>query len=129
MDVPLLDDAALKAELQVTSSKACTCAVGACQAWESVPEERFTKANMTPIGTLRDPDIYEPTFEQHHPNGTNYDSPDSPISVKHFPYNRCEAHICKACNRVLLKYTEYGGYYVDQRVRWARAELLPVPAQ
>jgi hypothetical protein len=89
-----------------------------------MPEERLPKEHLTCIGTLRDPDIYEPTFEQHHPDGTNYDSPNAPISVKHFPYNRCEAHTCKTCERVLLKYTEYGGYYVDQRVRWARLELM-----
>ncbi len=121
---PLLDNTSLKIALQALSSKACTCAVGACKSWESLPEERLPKEHLTCIGTLRDPEIYEPTFEQHHPDGTNYDSPNAPISVKHFPYNRCEAHTCKACERVLLKYTEYGGYYVDQRVRWARLELM-----
>ena len=121
----LLDDAALKTALQATSSKACSCAVGMCKAWEGVPEERIPNAHMTHLGTLRDPDIYEPTFEQHHPDGTNYDSENAPISAKHFPYNRCEAFKCKACDRVLLKYTEYGGYYVDQRLRWARPELMP----
>jgi hypothetical protein len=128
MDAKLLDDASLKDALQAKSNKACSCAVGLCAAWESVPEERISKEQMTLLGTLRDPDIYEPTFEQYHPsiNGksTNYDSPDAPISAKHFPYNRCDAFQCKTCERVLLKYTEYGGYYVDQRLRWARVELL-----
>ncbi|MEN9587626.1 MAG: hypothetical protein RIT15_1201 [Pseudomonadota bacterium] len=120
MDAELLDDAALKTALQALSNKACTCAVGVCKSWESVPDERWPKELMTRIGTLRDPEIYEPTFEQYHPDGTNYDSPDAPISILHFPYNRCEAFNCKTCERVLLKYTEYGGYYVDHRVRWAR---------
>ena len=120
----LLNDASLKMVLQATSSKACTCAVGICAAWDSVPDERWPKEQMTNIGTLRDPEIYEPTFEQHHPDGTNYDSPDAPISALHFPYNRCDAFSCKACERTLLKYTEYGGYYVDHRVRWARTELI-----
>ena len=124
MDAELLSDATLKTALQATSSKACTCAVGSCAAWESVPDERFPKEHMTRIGTLRDPAIYEPTFEQHHPAGTNYDSTDAPISTKHFPYNRCDAYQCGTCDRVMLRYTEYGGYYVDTRVRFARPELI-----
>jgi hypothetical protein len=124
MSVFLLDDASLKDALQAMSSKACSCAIGVCTAWESVPEERISKEQMTHLGTLRDPDIYEPTFEQYHLEGTHYDSPDAPISAKYFPYNRCDAFSCKTCERVLLKYTEYGGYYVDQRLRWARSELM-----
>lgn len=124
MNAKLLTDTTLKTTLQATSSKACTCAVGLCAAWESVPDERFPKAQMAHIGTLRDQDIYEPTFEQYHPNGTNYDSPDAPISAKHFPYNRCDVFRCDTCERVLLRYTEYGGYYVDTRVRCARQELI-----
>jgi hypothetical protein len=128
MDAKLLDDAALRTALQATSSKACTCAVGLCVAWESVPEERLSKEHMTHIGTLRDTNIDEPTFEEHHikVNGklTHYDSQDAPISSMHFPYNRCDVHKCSACDRVLLKYTEYGGYFVDQRVRWARPEII-----
>jgi hypothetical protein len=128
MSAKLLNDETLKMALQAISSKACSCAVGLCTAWESVPEERFTKEHMTKIGTLRDTDIAEPTFEEHHikVNGkqTHYDSPDAPISALHFPYNRCDVLHCKACDRMLLKYTEYGGYFVDQRARWARAELI-----
>ena len=129
MTAHLLDDASLKNALEAMPHKACSCAVGGCESWESVPDERLPKTQLTHIGTLRDPDIYEPTFEQHHPDGTNYDSPDAPISAKHFPYNRCDAFSCKDCQRVLLKYTEYGGYYVDQRVRWARQDLIQAPAQ
>ncbi len=129
MDAELLTNATLKTALQATPSKACTCAVGLCAAWESVPEERITKTQMTHIGTLRDPAIAEPTFEEHHVRVdgklTHYDSPDAPISSQHFPYNRCDVHHCEVCDRVLLKYTEYGGYFVDQRVRWARSELMP----
>jgi hypothetical protein len=105
-------------------SKVCTCTVGVCIAWESSPEERWPQAQMQPLGTLRDPDLYEPTFEQHHPDDTNYDSVDAPISALHFPYNRCDAFQCGSCERILLRYTEYGGYYVDHRVRWAQSSLL-----
>jgi hypothetical protein len=111
------------------AKKICTCSVGLCEAWESVPDARWPKDQMTQIGTLRDPDIDEPTFEEHHiqvdGRMTYYDSPDAPISALHFPYNRCDVHQCNQCKRVLLKYTEFGGYFVDQRVRWARTELMP----
>jgi hypothetical protein len=72
---------------------------------------------MAPVATLRDPELYEPTFEEHHPNGTRYDSPDAPVALRFFPYNRCDLWRCTQCQRHLLRYTEFGGYYVDHRVR------------
>jgi hypothetical protein len=118
----------LKSLLNQHEAKTCTCALGPCTAWESLPEERWPAAQMKALGSLRDSEVYEPSFEQYHPQGTHYDSADAPISAAHFPYNRCELHECQNCQRVLLRYTEYGGYYVDQRVRWARPELLVNPA-
>jgi hypothetical protein len=86
---------------------------------------------MAKIGTLRDPAIAEPTFEQlHHVvegRLTHYDSAQAPIAAKYFPFNRCDVFKCNQCTRVLLKYTEFGGYFVDQRVCWARADLVPAP--
>jgi hypothetical protein len=124
----LLNDDSLRIALEATPSKPCTCAVGTCASWESLPEERWPASNITKLGTLRNPDIDEPTFDQHHTvvNGklTHYDSVDAPISALYFPCNRCDAFKCGACQRVLLKYTEYGGYFVDQRVRWARSDNL-----
>ena len=72
---------------------------------------------MQALATLRDPEVHEPTFEERHPRGTRYDAPDAPVAIDFFPYNRCELWRCKACARQLLRYTEYGGYYVDHRVR------------
>jgi hypothetical protein len=40
-----------------------------------------------------------------------------PISLKHYPANRCEVWACVTCHKPFLRYTEYGGYYVDKRVR------------
>ena len=76
------------------------------------------------VATLRDPEVYEPTFEEHHPQGTRYDSPEAPVSVKHFPYNRCELNACRKCQQHVLRYTEFGGYYVDHRARRLNAELI-----
>ncbi len=76
---------------------------------------------MRRIATLRDPDLAEPTYEELHPEGTRYGSPMAPVAMKFFPYNRCDVWRCGQCQRVLLRYTEFGGYYVDHRVR----ELSP----
>ena len=100
---------------------ACSCGVGACPGWTSLTEERWPASQMQAEATLRDPDIHEPTFEEHHPHGTRYDSPGAPVALTFFPYNRCELFRCSQCQRQLLRYTEFGGYYVDHRVR----ELSP----
>ena len=79
---------------------------------------------MSAVGTLRDPAIEEPTLEEKHPQGTRYDSPDAPIAPAFFPYNQCEVWHCQRCDRHLLRYTEFGGYYVDPRARRLNAELI-----
>jgi hypothetical protein len=69
-------------------------------------------------------------LEEYHPTGTNSWSVDAPIAVHHFPYNRCDVWQCVRCGRPFLRYTEYGGYYVEERVRELRAELIvdaPLP--
>jgi hypothetical protein len=114
----------LKAAAQGTAKQACSCALGACPGWESFTEERWPKDLMRPFGTLRDAEIYEPTTDEFHPDGTRYESPAAPIAVKFFPYNRCDVFECGRCERVLMRYTEFGGYYVDHRVREADAALV-----
>jgi len=99
----------------------CSCSIGDCAGWTSLTEERWPAAQMRAVATLRDPELYEPTFEERHPNGTRYDSPAAPVAVKFFPYNRCDLWRCGQCQRQLLRYTEFGGYYLDHRVR----ELSP----
>jgi hypothetical protein len=99
------------------AARPCSCALGACAGWESLTEERWPAAQLQPVATLRDPAIDEPTFEELHPQGTRYDAPEAPVALKFFPYNRCDLWRCTQCQRHLLRYTEYGGYYVDHRVR------------
>lgn len=98
----------------------CQCSLGPCAGWESIGEERLPES-LQALATLRDPELLEPTFEEQHPQGTRYESPNAPVAVTFFPYNRCEVWQCGQCQRHLLRYTEFGGYYVDQRVR----ELSP----
>ncbi|MDB5847650.1 MAG: hypothetical protein JWP29_1402 [Rhodoferax sp.] len=104
--------------------RTCRCALGACAGWESVTEERWPAAQLEAVASLRDPELYEPTFEEHHPAGTRYDSPTAPIALQFFPFNRCDVWHCKVCDKHLLRYTEFGGYYVDHRVRTLAPELL-----
>jgi hypothetical protein len=105
-------------------AKACPCGLQRATSWESITEERWPQALMQKVGTLRDEDIAEPTFEEWHPDGTRYDSPDAPVSVRHFPFNRCDVYRCTACSRLVLRYTEFGGYYIDHRVRLLDASLI-----
>jgi hypothetical protein len=136
MDQPTLDAQALRALGETVKSSACTCPVGACAGWESVPDDRWPMRQMRKVGSLRDatdpfdPAAAEPTFEEFHPEGTRYESTDAPFAPRFFPYNRCEAFACSTCQRVLLKYTEFGGYYVDHRVRALQSERVvdaPLP--
>jgi hypothetical protein len=99
------------------ASQSCDCGLGACAGWDSLTEERWPAAQMQQLATLRDPEIAEPTFNECHPDGTRYESPDAPVAVAFFPYNRCDIWHCSHCQRHLLRYTEFGGYYVDHRVR------------
>jgi hypothetical protein len=128
MTISLINDEGLRQLLKSCTAGPCVCAVGACDAWESITEDRWPAQQMRQLGTLRDPELYEPTFEEHHPCGTRYDSGDAPIAVKYFPYNRCDVFACTQCERRLLRYTEFGGYYVDHRVRELRAHLLVDPS-
>ena len=102
----------------------CTCPLRPCAGWESFTEDRWPKAQMQGIGTLRDTDVYQPGTDEHHPNGTRYTSPDAPIAVNFFPYNLCDVFACAKCSKVLLRYTEFGGYYVGHRMRELDANLV-----
>ena len=107
----------------------CACRELHCPGWESLPAA-FDARQLVRLGRVAarpelpfDP-YAEPTLEEFHPGGTRYESPDAPIAVGHFPYNRCEAWACGACGRAFLRYTEYGGYYVDARIRELDDEAL-----
>lgn len=98
------------------------CAPLSCQGWESLPSG-FDKETLIPLGTLRVEGAPE-CWDEYHPNGTNQWSGDAPISVQHYPYNRSDVFECKACQRKFLSYTEYGGYYLDERIRELNPEFI-----
>lgn len=115
-ELPQANAAQLK-RWATADAKACNCSLGACAGWESLAESRWPATQMRSVATLRQADEYEPTYEEHHPQGTRYESANAPVAARFFPYNRCDIYQCSACDRHLLRYTEYGGYYVDHRVR------------
>lgn len=118
-------------QLAQTSPDQCNCVLQACRGWESVSDERWPAAHMRSAGTLRQPlpeGQTEATFEEYHPEGTRYESPQAPIAPAFFPFNRCDVYACHRCGCVALKYTEYGGYYVDHRVRLVDADRVVVDA-
>jgi hypothetical protein len=82
---------------------------------------------MQLAGSLRQPlaeGQSELTFEEFHPSGTRYGSAHAPIAPGYFPFNRCDVHTCTRCACAVLKYTEYGGYYIDHRVRLVDADCV-----
>ena len=110
----------------------CSCRLAAFLGWESITEERWPAAQMQLEAELRDPFGPEPTFSEYHPQGTRYDSPDAPVALQWFPVNRASVWRCRQCGLPVLRYTEFGGYYVDHRVRVLQAALVvdaPAPPQ
>ena len=123
--LPHLDAQALVALAQrAAPSGPC----GACSAlqksgWESLSPGQDASA-LQRVGTLRDGSDEEPTLQEHHPDGTHAWSASAPIALAYHPYNRCDVWCCSACQRVFLRYTEYGGYYQDERIRLVDAGLV-----
>ena len=124
MTTDLLNGDLLKKACKAGTRSACSCSLGACANWESFTEDRWPTTLLRRIGTLRDASVEEPTLEEFHPSGTRYASAVAPVAPSFFPYNRCDAYGCGRCGRTLLRYTEYGGYYVDHRVREVLPELI-----
>jgi len=127
LPLPLpLNSNQLKA-LAIKPLNQCSCTLKICKGWESVSDDRWPSKQLKPEGTLRRELAQgesELSFEEFHPNGTRYDSPEAPIALNYFPYNRADVYGCQQCGCAVLKYTEYGGYYIDQRVRLVDAGLV-----
>ncbi len=127
MPVPTELNAQALRGIAQSKPEACDCALKACRGWESVSDDRWPAAQMALAGTLRRPvpeGQTELTFEEFHPNGTRYESANAPVAPDHFPFNRSDVYACARCQCAVLRYTEYGGYYVDQRVRLVDADLV-----
>ncbi len=84
----------------------------------------FERSGLVLVHTLRDDDSEYATLLEYHPDGTTGWSPQASVSVEHYPYNRCEVWRCAQCTRLFLRYTEYGGYYIDERIRALNPDLI-----
>ena len=111
----------------VGAAPCASCAALVCPGWESLPGS-FDAGGLRRIGSLRNGGDEEPTYAEHHPAGTHGWSVDAPIAPGYFPYNRCDVWQCRACRRPFLRYTEYGGYYSDERIRALDPELVVAAA-
>lgn len=117
-DLPYPDPASLRALAQHSAgiTADCPCQLADTSAWNSMSLS-FPESGLRDIASLRENPFDEPCFTEYHPNGTRYESPLAPIASKYFPYNRCTVATCNNCGRAYLRYTEAGGYFVDQRIR------------
>ncbi len=122
-EMPLLSAQDL-AHVGRSSQPPCTdCQSLACAGWESVPGGSDL-SRLKKVGTLRDPAQDDPTVAEFHPGGTRSWSVDAPIAPAWFPYNRCDVWCCTHCSKAFLRYTEYGGYYSDERIRELNPALV-----
>lgn len=122
--MPLLDAAGLKRLGESHAGAPCAqCAAIRAPGWEAL-SGGFERGGLRKVGTLRRPEVEDPTLAEYHPGGTNAWSADAPIAPAFFPYNRCDAWQCAQCGRPFLRYTEYGGYYVEERIRELRPERV-----
>lgn len=126
MDAPdplrLLDADALRA--LVSDSAGCPhCESLKAPGWESVAGP-VGPPLLEAVGSLRDVELYEPTVEELHDEGTSFWHVQAPISPAHYPCNRASVWRCPRCRRGFLQYTEAGGYYVDHRLRVIDRNLI-----
>jgi hypothetical protein len=128
-DLPLLDGEDLRriaSQWREVPGRCPTCGGLSCKSWEALPGG-FDARVLERVGTLRDPAVDDPTLDEYHPAGTHAWSPDAPIAPAFHPYNRCEVWRCPACRRAFLRYTEYGGYYNEPRIRELDPNLIVQP--
>lgn len=101
----------------------CTdCAVLWRPGWESV-SGAMEISHLEPVGGLGTETSFD-RLDEFHPQGTHLWSPDAPIALGWYPYNRCTVWRCARCAAAFLRYTEYGGYYQDERIRPLLAGLI-----
>jgi hypothetical protein len=100
------------------------CRAFSSPGWSSFPATASAEI-LQAVGALWLPGDDEPTQEETpRPTGVDEWSAAAPISLSRRPYNRCEIWSCRHCRLPFLRYTEYGGYYVDARIRELHAARL-----
>jgi len=118
-----LNDMNALAAASARITQACDCGIDACREWTRVPAT-FPQAQMRTVGTLAGDPYAEPSYAEYHPHGSHYWSPEAPVALRHFPYNRCAIQQCSLCQRCCLTYVEAGGYYVEPRMRALAGQVV-----
>ncbi len=113
------------AEQAATRPRCNDCTVLARPAWESV-SGATTITQLDPVGPLGTPETAH-RLAEFHPQATTLWSPDAPIALGWHPYNQSTLWRCRHCAGLFLRYTEYGGYYQDERIRPLQAALIVEP--
>ena len=121
LDASVLLELAQAAETHAAAS--CTCTKTPLDGWQTQPLS-LDETQLHEIGTLVRDDDPEPTFSEYLPAPTGYWSAEAPIAPRYFPYNRCTVWQCSLCDRLYLRYTEGGGYFVDRRIRAVQSRLI-----
>ena len=99
----------------------CACAQVQAPGWESIGTP-LGPPLLRLLGSLKPEGEEEPRFDEW--PGSHYWAVDAPIAPPYFPYNRCQVWACAQCGRGFLQYTEFGGYYVDHRLRQIDPALI-----
>jgi hypothetical protein len=100
------------------------CKPFASPGWETFPDSADPSV-LQPLGALWLAGDDEPTLEEApRPTGIDRWSAQAPISLQHHPDNRCEVWACVQCGLPFLRYTEYGGYYIERRIRQLQPQRL-----
>jgi hypothetical protein len=98
------------------------CDTFQCESWETLPSS-FVDSEYAVVGHCRF-EGSENIWEEYHPNKTTMWSNQAPIALRYYPYNRSDVIECSHCKRIYLRYTEFGGYYLDQRIRLVNPSLI-----
>lgn len=126
MPTPLTETELRAHAAQAAQQPRCAdCAALEKPGWESISGAMNTSHLMS-VGPLGNEDEWD-RLDEYHPQGTGLWSPDAPIALGWHPYTRSALWRCARCAGVFLRYTEYGGYYEEERIRPLRAELLCTP--
>ncbi len=126
MPTPLTETELRAHAAQAAQQQRCAdCAALQKPGWESISGAMNT-SRLACVGPLGAEDGWD-RLDEYHPQGSSLWSPDAPIALGWHPYTRSTLWRCSRCTGVFLRYTEYGGYYEDERIRPLRAELLCTP--
>lgn len=126
MSTPLTETELRAYATQAAQQPRCAdCAALQKPGWESI-SGAMNISHLACVGPLGTEDGWD-RLNEYHPQGSSLWSPDAPIALGWHPYTRSTLWRCARCAGVFLRYTEYGGYYEEERIRPLRAELLCAP--